>query len=60
MKSKSVLLKPSIRDGFIFLNIKKDTQLSVNIVLLSRIGLEMFLKYILRWSVKKKRSSSLM
>lgn len=32
--------KPSIRDGFILLIHKKDTRLSVNIVLLSRIGLE--------------------
>lgn len=34
------MVKPSIRDGFIFIIHKKDTHLSVNIVLLSRIGLE--------------------
>jgi hypothetical protein len=35
------MIKPSIRDGFYCLSFtKKDTHLSVNIVLLSRIGLE--------------------
>lgn len=35
------MIKPSIRDGFIYYNLqKKDTHLSVNKVFLSRIGLE--------------------
>ncbi|PFP97881.1 hypothetical protein COK06_12305 [Bacillus cereus] len=35
------MIKPSIKDVFIYYNLqKKDTHLSVNTVLLSRIGLE--------------------